>query len=344
MLARSLVHIGKWAEAGEALALYRALSGPVDEEPWSAEVRELADPKSYSQSLIERFSLHDQTWIFVAYTPTGDAFYFFSLMKAFKEQQRKLGAVDHVTILIPPRHRGIVQLFANDIDRVELLEHCNIRAVWSMGAQLRPGVPLLASTVLLQNPDRSYRTLLPKSIVQFSDWLKFTLGLPGSAPLSAPTVTAEARDGALKFMRDNGIPRGSSVILAPWARNMPRLAPDVWLGLASRLKAEGHTPFLNVGPEGPTSELVSPQPISFGHDIAIPLVEEAGWVNRKPERVCRYRRTGARQSNRYLRSQSPRPEQALAVSRPLGPQSFLHSRTEARRGRVLRGRAPGPND
>jgi tetratricopeptide (TPR) repeat protein len=278
LLVESLSRSGQWQKASQTSRLYAALTN--DTKTLSSDgIEELADPQSYCRSIKKQFGLEDKTWIFVAHAKTGDHFYFFSLMKAFKEQQRRIGGVDHVTILINPNHRGIAELFADHLDRVEILEKCNVRAIRAATSQLRPGVPLVANpTTLLKNLDGTPRTLLPDGIVKFSDWLKFALGLPLSTPLVAPTVSDANRQKASEFLRENGMPLGRSVIIAPAATSVPALPTEMWALLVSKLQDCGYSLFLNVGPEKDVPKFEGVRPISFPHNLAIPLVEAAGWI------------------------------------------------------------------
>lgn len=278
LFAHCLSLTGQWKRALRVARVYAALSKDADVLLLEG-TEELADPQAYCHSLMKHFGLDSNTWIFVAHAKTGDHFYFFSLMKAFKEQQRRTGATERVTILINPSHSGIAELFADDLDRVEPLERCNVRAIRAASSQLRPGVPLIANPVaLLENLDGSRRTLFPNSIVRFSDWLKFALGLPPSAGLSMPKVSDANRQAAADFMREHDIPWHRSVILAPAATSMPELPVKVWELLASNLQRLGYSLFLNVGPERKAPSLPGVRTISYPHNLAIPLVEAAGWI------------------------------------------------------------------
>lgn len=162
----------------------------------------------------------------------GDVYYAMKYLRAF---QRKEKIVSISVVVVGDSCAEVVKLFYDmPVFSLEQKE---------MDELVQAVLYTQAEKVLIVHHDRPYSNylirLLRKQLVHFSSFYKMGIyGLPKDADGKIPS-----------FRRDctwEEVPRGSSVVLMPYAKSVLNLPKERWGDIAKVLQAKGYTVFSNV--------------------------------------------------------------------------------------------------
>lgn len=117
--------------------------------------------------------------------------------------------------------------------------------------------------------------------INFMDHFKYSIfGLDESSRPEVPSATRD-NDESKKYVDDlfeeNGLVKGKTVILLPYAKTATKIEESFWIDLASKLKAQGYVVCTNSGGDGEPA-IEGTKELFFDIRYALETVEAAGVV------------------------------------------------------------------
>lgn len=112
--------------------------------------------------------------------------------------------------------------------------------------------------------------------INFDDHFRYSIyGLSENTEPVVPMISDDLIIKAEKYMEDNGLIKGKTVILAPYANTIANPSKKFWVSLVEKYRKKGYEVVTNSGgDEEPAIEGTKPVLIPF--DITIPVIELCG--------------------------------------------------------------------
>lgn len=194
-----------------------------------------------------------------------------------------------ITIVVPPDHLPIVQMYPNRFLRIVALERStmtNITYSYLDSLRFELDVPICVHQYELGDcriDDIQYLLKYPgRGGLTCTDIYRHILRLPWDASLERPQIPDQCVAEAQQFAANAGIVPGRSVILFPAANSnvqYAQLSDAMWKAAVDRLKENGYTVFCNMkgGNHRPaTMPIAGTIPLEVPLHLALPLVTIAG--------------------------------------------------------------------
>ncbi|WP_019939045.1 hypothetical protein [Bordetella sp. FB-8] len=238
--------------------------------------------EQYKNLLLQMRDPDRRSWILLNPTSIGDTTIVCAFAQAFVEQHGH-----EITLVIPPDHVAVAQMYANRFLRVHTAERnlmMQIANNFLDPTRFEIDVPICAHPYdlgdcrmdnlmyLYKYPGRGGMTL--------TDIFRHLLRLPWEAKLERPNVPAEWDAEAEQIAQKIGMPKGESVILFPANSSEHPQFPDIfWETVAARLTRRGFKVFCNMrgGNFRPKiMPIIGTTPIEVYMHQALSLVNYAG--------------------------------------------------------------------
>jgi hypothetical protein len=223
-----------------------------------------------------------RSWIIMNPTSIGDTAAVCSLAREFV---KKHGYA--VTMVVPPDHLPITQMFPNRFLRVLTAERQIMLYVINNFIdtnRFEVDFPFCAHPYDLgdcRGDELFYLFKYPgRGGISFTDLMRYLLRLPWESQMERPTISPDWDAEALRLAQSVGMPVGKSVLLFPANSSPLPTIPDIfWETLAARLTANGYKVFCNMkgGVVKPkTMPIAGTTPVEVPIHLALPLVRLAG--------------------------------------------------------------------
>lgn len=222
-------------------------------------------------------------WFIFNVGQMGDVYLVCSLMKSFKEDASANLGISTVRVGIPAKYLPLAKMFLSDDEIFFLPENYRKMTAefFSLFSGFSPGVPILAHpkflTYLNDGKKRISRFLADK--MKSMNHFITMLDLPSETKPAVPCISKEACDKAEKFVRDNRIDLGKSVLICPHANSIDtsKFDRNFWIWLIEQLKNKGLHVYRNIGPEGSKDDW-GVRDLDIPLDIVFPVVDSMGFV------------------------------------------------------------------
>jgi hypothetical protein len=223
-----------------------------------------------------------RSWIILNPTSIGDTATVCALAAAFVKKHGY-----GITMVIPPDHLPVVQMFPNRFLRVLTADRAAMISMldsYIAPARFELDVPFCAHPYYLgdgRSDEITYLFKYPgRGGLNVTDMYRYLLRLPWDAPLERPVIPTEWEQEALLLADSVGMEIGKSITLFPANSSEHPQFPDVfWETLAARATDNGYKVFTNMkgGNFRPkTMPIVGTTPIDVPVHLGLPLVNLAG--------------------------------------------------------------------